>query len=703
MRGEESDRLAWSAGFNRFSHLPAIHGGHREIGYDEVEFTRLKKRQGLLSAGSGGHHMPLMSEENCHRLAHQHLIIDDEDAALNSSRSLHKTDSRCTFRARTGMRTLTFEKYLGFTYSIQMSETVVTPSPTPAVEEIQKNWPDLTLKLGNLQAEAAALGKENRELRALLERVIEHRQKSHGELVLILTSLVGKLPLNDVAVIVSRLVEHSNNTAQYLAALLKGTAEAHMMQPDILKNLEQAKRELHAALKAAIHELMSMDTPLEADMLQSLLDKPDLFFSAPVARANRCFLKGCLPRERVIRQFGEESLGFFKDLTTDPKLNPRPKPEEIALGFRDDFEAVFQQYPNAIPNKRDELMALYRKVQQSKGATEQARNQRNVFFRMSFLIELLHYYENQNTIAPDSVFAQRLPGLIEQLALTGPQDPLDEKLLPPAEALLSHITNHEHKLMVVNNLGKSGSSGKSLRFVLRLRIDKIPESDPEQVMQEFMKHLIPLQKPPPPQSVAAVIRLLPDDLQLETIHAIMDCDRLGREEADAFGKAVAGALNVKLPERAKARGTESPEIELQNAWGRIKEMISSRTDAATIATAFRDRLNAKYDSDEIKQSWLTLTEADAIALIRIFCQIPYRANGTTDPIARAVLEAYATRLVHEKYAATYHKVINSLRTMFTARPDNPTLQNFIALVRWVSPEAANKICTDIGMQVASAH
>jgi hypothetical protein len=584
-----------------------------------------------------------------------------------------------------------------------MSETVVTPPANPSLEEIQKTWPDLTLQTGNLQAEVTALERENKEMRALLERVIEHRQKSHGELVLILTSLVGKLPLNDVGVIVSRLVEHSNNTAQYLAALLKGTAEAHMAQPDILKNLEQAKRELHAAVKTAIEELLAMDTPLESDMLRSVLEKAELFFSPPVGRANRCFLKGCVPRERVVRQFGEESLGFFKDLTTDPKLNPRPKPEEIALGFRDDFEAVFQQYPNAIPNKRDELIGLYRKVQQSKGASEQARNQRNAFLRMSFLIELLHYYENQNTIAPDSVFAQRLPGLIEQLALRGPQEPLDETLLPPAEALLSHITSHEYKLMVVNNLGKTGSSGKTLRFVLRLRIDKVPESDPEQLMPEFMKHLLPLKKAPPPQEVASVIRLLPDDAQLRIIHAIMDCDRLSRDEADAFGKAVAGALNVKLPERAKTRGTESPEIERQNAWGRIKELISSRSDAGMIAAAFRDRLNSKYDSDEIKQSWLTLIEADAIALIRIFCQIPYRANGTTDPIARAVLETYATRLTHEKYAATYHKVLNSLKTMFAARPDNPTVQNFTALVRWVSPEAANKICADIGMQVAAAH
>ena len=108
-------------------------------------------------------------------------------------------------------------------------------------------------------------------------------------------------------------------------------------------------------------------------------------------------------------------------------------------------------------------------------------------------------------------------------------------------------------------------------------------------------------------------------------------------------------------------------------------------------------MNAKYDSDEVRQSWLALIEADAISFIRIFCQVPYRANGSTDPIARAVIETYVTRLMHEKYVSTYQKVVNSLKTMYAARPDNPPLLNFTALVRWVSPEAAAKLSADIGM------
>jgi hypothetical protein len=138
-------------------------------------------------------------------------------------------------------------------------------------------------------------------------------------------------------------------------------------------------------------------------------------------------------------------------------------------------------------------------------------------------------------------------------------------------------------------------------------------------------------------------------------------------------------------------------MERQLAWGKIKELIGRRTDAAAVANVIRERLNAKYDSDEIRQSWITLTEADPMSLIRIFCQLPFRADGKTDPIARTVMETYVTRLTHEKYASTYHKVVNSLRNMFHAKPDSPTLLNFVALVKWAGPDAVNKLCADVGM------
>ena len=63
------------------------------------------------------------------------------------------------------------------------------------------------------------------------------------------------------------------------------------------------------------------------------------------------------------------------------------------------------------------------------------------------------------------------------------------------------------------------------------------------------------------------------------------------------------------------------------------------------------------------------------------------------------METYVTRLTHEKYAATYHKVVNSLKNMFRAKPDSPTLLNFLALVKWVDPEAEKRLSQDIGLPV----
>src|SRR6266446_402779 len=103
-----------------------------------------------------------------------------------------------------------------------MTETAIAPPAIPAVEQIQKDWHDLTLRVAQLETERNVLEQENKSLRQLLERVIDHRQKSHNELVLILTSLVSKLPVNDVGVVVSRLVEHNNSVSQVLASLVKG-------------------------------------------------------------------------------------------------------------------------------------------------------------------------------------------------------------------------------------------------------------------------------------------------------------------------------------------------------------------------------------------------------------------------------------------------------------------------------------------------
>lgn len=578
----------------------------------------------------------------------------------------------------------------------QMTDKETGATPTASGEEAQPGWRELTLKVAQLQAEVSAVANENKSLRLLLERVIGHWQKSHTDLVLIMANLVGKLPLNDVGVIVSKLVEHNTNASQFGGGLANSAGAAPLPQPELLKTLDQNKRDIAAALKPAVEELIKLDTPLESQVLQSLLTQPDLFFSPPVVRGNRCFVKGYVPRERIVREFGQEALVFFNDLTTDPKLNPRPKPEEIVLGFKDDFEALLERNTGLAAARRQDLLALHGRVQRSKAASDQLRAQRHAFQRMSFLIELLHYYEHSDTEAPDLLFAQRLPGLIEQLAMSGSQDRLDEKLIVSAEALLAFVVNPDHRLMIINNVGKGGGMAKTLKFILRLRAAKAADAELDQVVAELIRHLLPARKAPPAKPLAALLRLVNPDMQRLVLKLIMGCDRILKEEAEALGKAVAAELGVALvpPEAQK----EDPlENERQRAWARIKELVARRGDATTIAAAIRDRLNAKYDADEIRQSWLALIEADSIGLIRIFCQIPYRTDGRTDAIALPVIETYVSRLTHAKYAPIYHKVVNSLRSMFHAKPDNPTLLTFLALVRWANPEAANKLCADVGM------
>src|SRR6267378_2553888 len=134
--------------------------------------------------------------------------------------------------------------------------TVMLPKRLTSIEEIQKGWNDLTLRVAQIEAEKAALEEENKQLRLLLERVIDHRQKSHNELVLILTGLVSKLPINDVGVVVSRLVEHNTSVNLVLAALHKGTVDVVMPEPVVLKTLEQTKRELRELVRPAVEELI---------------------------------------------------------------------------------------------------------------------------------------------------------------------------------------------------------------------------------------------------------------------------------------------------------------------------------------------------------------------------------------------------------------------------------------------------------------
>src|SRR3954451_1839097 len=95
-----------------------------------------------------------------------------------------------------------------------MTQTEHVAPAVASLEEIQQGWHDFTIRIKQLEAERSILEHENKSLRFLLERVIEHRQKSHSELILLLTGLVSKLPINDIGIVVSKLVEHNAHVSE---------------------------------------------------------------------------------------------------------------------------------------------------------------------------------------------------------------------------------------------------------------------------------------------------------------------------------------------------------------------------------------------------------------------------------------------------------------------------------------------------------
>jgi len=565
-----------------------------------------------------------------------------------------------------------------------------------SVEEVQRDWHDLQLRVQQLETERTVLEQENKTLRSLVERVIEHRQKSHSELVNLLATLVSRLPINDIGVVVSRLVEHNQHVNEVCASLSKGKLDDSLLQPVLLKQLDKAKRDLAAAFKPEVETLLKLDAPYEAGLLESLLEKPDDFFSPAFARANRGFVKGQLPRERVAREFGEAALIFFKDVTTDVKFNPRPKPEEIMLAFKPEFAELLRQNPNVAAARQAELQSLYQKVRQSRENTEQSRAQKNAFTRLSFFLELLHYYENRSTESPDVVFAQRLPPLIEQLAIPADRDALDERLIQSVEAMLALVISSDYRKSIINNIGKAGGLSRTLRYTLAFRVEKLSDIDPLTI--ECIKHLIPQGKAPAPAALTAILRLFNPPMQQACIRAIAATDRLRKEDSEKLAKAVAKELGLEeIVSRINQQSNLPPERERQLAWDHIKDLIGSRTTPVEIIAAIRKRLGGRYDADEVKACWLVLTESDPMIFVRVYCLFPYLANGQTDPLARAILETFANRLTHEKYAAVYTKVVTALRNLFKVKADSPALVNFINLVKWVDPHSAEKISKDIGM------
>src|ERR1700743_3767696 len=103
-----------------------------------------------------------------------------------------------------------------------MAQTENGAGPVVSAEEIQKAWSNFTLRVEQLETGNAALEHENKALRRMLENSIEYRKKSHAELVTLITTLISKLPVNDLGVIITRLVEHSNQVAEVCSALAGG-------------------------------------------------------------------------------------------------------------------------------------------------------------------------------------------------------------------------------------------------------------------------------------------------------------------------------------------------------------------------------------------------------------------------------------------------------------------------------------------------
>jgi hypothetical protein len=568
--------------------------------------------------------------------------------------------------------------------------------PIVPIEEIQRDWHDFTLRVQQLETERAALEHENKMLRSLVERVVEHRQKSHGELVNLLATLVSRLPINDIGVVVSRLVEHNAHVTEVSASLARGKIEDNVLQPTALKVLDKTKRDLTAAYKPEVEQLIKLEAPFEPGMLESLLEKPDQFFSPAFGRANRGFVKGQVPRERIVAEFGEAALALFNDVTTDVKFNPRPKPEEIMLVSKPDFAELLKQAAGSLGDKAKALDALHQKVLQSRESTDKARAQKTAFLKLSFYLELLHYYENQNTESPDVVFAQRLPPLIEQIVLVGEGDSLDEKLIQSAEAMLALIISADHRKAVINNIGKSGGVARTLRFTLTFRAEELSDIDP--LTMDCVRHLIPKGNAPAPAALAAILRLFNPHMQKSCIRAIMSSDRLRKEEAEKLGKALAKELGLEdIVVRLAEQSAIAPERERELAWNHIRDLIGSRATPNEVIAAVRKRLHGRYDVDEVKACWLTLTDGDPLVFVRIFCLFPYLPDGQSDPLARAILETFVTRLTHEKYADVYNRLITALRNMYKVKADSPALVNFVALVKWVDPSAAAKVAADIGM------
>jgi hypothetical protein len=207
------------------------------------------------------------------------------------------------------------------------------------LEEVQADWSHLKLRVSQLEMERCALEQELKTLRALVERVVEHRQQSHSELVLLLTNLVSKLPQHNLSILVAQLMEHNTQVSEMCAALIKGKTGATLPQPSVLKALEETKRELAAAIPPAVEALLNLNPPLEAGQLRALSADPEQF-----SHRRLCGRIAVFSRPGAARTRGARVRRGGVTVVPGPdhrfQVESPAKPEEIVLAFHPNFEAL---------------------------------------------------------------------------------------------------------------------------------------------------------------------------------------------------------------------------------------------------------------------------------------------------------------------------------------------------------------------------
>jgi len=152
---------------------------------------------------------------------------------------------------------------------------------------------------------------------------------------------------------------------------------------------------------------------------------------------------------------------------------------------------------------------------------------------VSLLLELLHYYENQNTEAPDAVFAS---GCRPHRAVGAqrPQDKLDERLITQAEGLLAYVITPEHRQWWLTTWAKPAEPRRASIRHASAR-GKVLASDPDTSFA-ISSNTSSRPESAPARSLVPVLSLIPADMQLLVIVGIMDCDRIRKPEAEALAK-----------------------------------------------------------------------------------------------------------------------------------------------------------------------